>query len=89
MVLEHITKERPQQLFQIFHELWKQELLCDISLQTSDGPPQHAHKLVLAGSSPYFKAMFTMNMEEKSQTVISIHNISNKALGLLVRSLTP
>ena len=84
MVLEHITKERPQHLFQIFYELWRQEQLCDISLQTNDGPPQLAHRLILAGSSPYFKAMFTSNMEEKTQTVVNIHNISSKALSLLV-----
>ena len=84
MVLEHVTKERPQHLFKIFYDLWRQEQLCDISLQTNDGPPQLAHRLILAGSSPYFKAMFTSNMEEKTQTVVNIQNISSKALSLLV-----
>ena len=84
MVLEHITKELPRRLFDNFHALWKSEQLCDINLQTNDGPPQKAHRLILAASSPYFKAMFTMNMEEKSLKTITIQEISHKALELMV-----
>jgi len=43
---------------QTMQELRKEEVLCDVVLSV-DGSNFPAHKIVLAGSSPYLKAMFT------------------------------
>lgn len=86
MVLEHETEGRPQQLVDAFNALWREGHLCDVILQSVDGNCIRAHRLVLAASSIYFKLMFTVNMEEKLQEVITIKDVTSKALRLLVRS---
>ena len=40
-------------------ELFKQELLCDVSITSGDGVEIPAHRVVLAASSQYFKALLT------------------------------
>lgn len=34
-------------------------MLCDIKLETDDGTILYGHKVILASSSSYFRAMFT------------------------------
>ena len=57
--------------------------LCDVSLEV-EGRVFRAHRLVLAGSSPYFEAMFTGDMEESRAPSITLHNISPLALEILL-----
>ncbi len=54
--------------------LRKDDKLCDITIQVED---QHfrAHKIILAGSSPYFRAMFAGDLEESKQSTVVIHSI--------------
>lgn len=59
---------------QTMHELRKEEVLCDVVLCV-DGKRFSAHKIVLAGSSPYLKAMFTNGMLETDQDVVEIRDI--------------
>ena len=48
--------------------------LCDVILHT-DGQQFEAHRLVLAASSAYFRAMFGGKLEESRQKVVTIRNI--------------
>lgn len=57
--------------------------LCDVILRVGvDGI--HAHRVVLASTSPYFYAMFNDDMAEKVQREVVLHDIDAAALQLLV-----
>lgn len=58
-------------------------LLCDVFLRAGDVEVA-AHKNVLAASSPYFLAMFTGGMTEKTATVVEIGHVDGAALCALV-----
>ena len=51
-----------------FRELYENEQLFDITLSV-DGKEFQGHKSLLAASSDYFKAMFTISLAEKDQKV--------------------
>ncbi|KAL4217716.1 hypothetical protein ACF0H5_022457 [Mactra antiquata] len=59
---------------QTMHELRQDAVLCDVTLCV-EGRKFPAHKIVLAGSSPYLKAMFTNGMLETDQDVVEIRDI--------------
>lgn len=70
-------------------ELWRQRILCDINLivYSGDNTPLlsiPAHKLVLAASIPYFKAMFTTSMQECGQSEVSLRDVDPNSVKLLV-----
>uniref|UniRef100_A0A673K385 Kelch-like protein 28 n=1 Tax=Sinocyclocheilus rhinocerous TaxID=307959 RepID=A0A673K385_9TELE len=53
--------------------------LCDIVLRVGDAKI-HAHKVVLASISPYFKAMFTGNLSEKETSEVEFQCVDEAAL---------
>lgn len=63
--------------------LQKSQKLCDVTLVVG-GEKFPAHRVVLAGSSPYFMAMFTGDMEESRATTIALHNITPLALCAII-----
>ncbi|XP_066601268.1 kelch-like protein 18 isoform X2 [Prorops nasuta] len=70
--------------FPIFEEIRKQGKLCDVTLEV-DGQAFSAHRVVLAGSIPYFRGMFLSNMQESNQKEIILkEGIDALALGALV-----
>ena len=42
----------------------KDNILCDVTLESEDGELVRAHRVVLAANCPYFHAMFTTNLSE-------------------------
>ena len=62
--------------------------LCDVTLHTAEsgGEGIKAHKVVLAGSSLYFRGMFTRGMREETMSEVCIReaNISREALETLI-----
>ncbi|PVD31908.1 hypothetical protein C0Q70_07334 [Pomacea canaliculata] len=69
--------------FSVMHELRLQEQLCDIIISVS-GAKFHAHKVVLAGFSPYLRAMFTNGMMESGRDTVDIHGIEAETMDLLL-----
>lgn len=63
--------------------VFRDEVLCDIKLETDDGTIVYGHKVVLASTSPYFLAMFT-SFEESSKDHVVIRELDSSALKLLV-----
>lgn len=63
--------------------MFREEVLCDVKLQTDDGATLHGHRVVLAAASPYFRAMFT-NFEERNKDEIRIRELDSTALKLLM-----
>ncbi|RUS86948.1 hypothetical protein EGW08_005273 [Elysia chlorotica] len=64
------------------------DCLCDVTLHTSEsaGEGIRAHKVVLAGSSEYFRGMFTRGMREETMSEVCIRevNITKEVLCPLV-----
>ena len=56
--------------------MWETQELCDVTLCVK-GKEFRAHKVVLASSSPYFRAMFTCGLSESSQSSVNLDAISN------------
>ncbi|XP_013388458.2 kelch-like protein 17 [Lingula anatina] len=69
--------------FQTMDELRKKCELCDIVLLI-EKHEFHAHKIVLAGSSPYLRAMFTNGMLETEKNQVEIHGIDPAAMRILL-----
>ena len=63
--------------------LRQQNQLCDVVLKAAN-TEVHAHRVVLASSSPYFLAMFTSELSESRQGVVTLQEVDSEALKLLV-----
>lgn len=63
--------------------IFRNELLCDVKLETDDGTLVCGHKAVLASATPYFQAMFT-NFEESKKSHVILRELDSSALKLLV-----
>ncbi|XP_065651792.1 kelch-like protein 20 [Hydra vulgaris] len=68
---------------QLINALRKEQQLCDVILKVEKNE-FHVHKVVLAGTSPYLRAMFTNGMLESGQKVITIHGIKSKTMEMLI-----
>lgn len=60
--------------FQFLQELQRLRQLCDVVLETSSGSLISAHRVVLAASSLYFRAMFVDGLLESTQRQITVMN---------------
>ncbi|RUS88789.1 hypothetical protein EGW08_003419 [Elysia chlorotica] len=67
----------------IMHELRCSQQLCDIVLCVG-GAKFSAHKIVLAGCSPYLRAMFTNGMLESEREFVELHGIEPSTMDLLL-----
>lgn len=70
-------------------ELWRQRSLCDVNLivHNCDGKPVvsiPAHKLLLAATIPYFKAMFTSTMQESGRDEVILRDVDGDGLKLII-----
>ncbi|XP_062371989.1 kelch-like protein 33 [Sardina pilchardus] len=64
---------------QSIRDLWVEKAGCDIVLQ-ADERLFHAHRVVLAASSDYFRAMFTSGMRETRQWIVALHSLGDEEL---------
>lgn len=71
LILAQINKMRNGQHF------------CDVQLQVGK-ETFHAHRLVLAASSPYFAALFTGGMKESSKDIVQILGVEAGIFQLLL-----
>lgn len=74
-----LKRPHSEQLLQGLQLLRQDHELCDIVLRVGDSKI-HAHKVVLASISPYFKAMFTGNLSEKETSEVEFQCIDETAL---------
>nr|KAF6387188.1 kelch like family member 28 [Myotis myotis] len=82
-MLANLTHLHSEQLLQGLNLLRQHHELCDIILRVGD-VKIHAHKVVLASISPYFKAMFTGNLSEKENSEVEFQCIDETALQAIV-----
>lgn len=69
-------------LFEMY-QLWKDKELCDVSLSV-EGEVILAHRIVLAALSPYFRAMFCSQLNEKKKFQIVIQDLNSQAVKVIV-----
>ncbi|XP_046374616.1 kelch-like protein 12 [Haliotis rufescens] len=69
--------------FDVMQDLRRQQQLCDVILCV-DGAKFHAHKVVLAGCSPYLRAMFTNGMLETDSDCVQIHGVEPTTMEMLL-----
>lgn len=69
--------------FMEMKSLREAKMLCDVVLEV-EGERVHCHRVVLASLSAYFRAMFTGDMAESKQRVITINGVDAASLRCLV-----
>ncbi len=78
------TSDRhPKLLLEQINSLRRSSELCDVCLLVGDSKI-YAHKIILSAASPYFRAMFTGELAESKQDIITIKNIDDTAMEMLV-----
>ncbi|XP_053553825.1 kelch-like protein 28 isoform X1 [Bombina bombina] len=82
-MLANLTHLHSEHLLQGLNHLRQHQELCDIVLQVGD-VKIHAHKVVLASISPYFKAMFTGNLSEKENSQVEFQCVDEAALQAII-----
>ncbi|XP_060079210.1 kelch-like protein 28 [Ylistrum balloti] len=63
--------------------LYDDGLLTDVTLSV-DGHKLPAHRVVLAAASPYFKAMFTLDLNESRQDVVELFEVDFESVSQVV-----
>ena len=71
-------------IFKRFHEMKSNMELCDVSLKAAN-VTFSAHRLVLAGNSPYFRNLFlARNSETRDQEVVLPDNFRSETVRLML-----
>ena len=70
-------------VFKKFQSLRAQKLLCDVKIVV-EGREFLAHKFLLAASVPYFHSMFTHNLIESRQEIITLKDMDPDALETII-----
>ena len=76
-------KNLPNMGFPQMEDIRRQGKLCDVNLKVGDHVFA-AHRIVLAATIPYFRAMFTHDMVEAKQPDITMHSIDPSAMEALI-----
>ncbi|MBN3274052.1 KEAP1 protein, partial [Polyodon spathula] len=86
-VFSYTLENHTAQAFGIMNELRLGRLLCDVTLRVKYADLEAvdfvAHKIVLASSSPVFRAMFTNGLKECGMEVVSIEGVHPKVSAIL------
>ena len=78
-----VESSHPAHVLHGLSGLRKAGTFCDVTLCV-DGVEFPCHKIVLASFSPYFKAMFGVDMAESKQEKISINGVESSMIELLL-----
>lgn len=78
-----VQNDLAETLFPVFEEIKRMKKLCDVTLKVENRCFM-AHRIILAGTIPYFHAMFTHDMVESTQREITIKDIDPDALESLI-----
>lgn len=81
--LSHISEKHPKVTLSELNMLRRHRELCDVVLNVG-GRKIFAHRVILSACSPYFRAMFTGELEESRQTEVTIRDIDENAMELLI-----
>ena len=82
-VMKHVSERHPKQFLDTLQALRECQELCDVVINVGT-KTMYAHRVVLAACSPYFRAMFTREMAESRQMEITIQEVDELAMDLLI-----
>ncbi|XP_066497124.1 kelch-like protein 23 isoform X2 [Hoplias malabaricus] len=83
-VYEFCDDTHSSEMLYALQEFYTRGLFTDITLCCSAGQMFHCHKAVLSARSSYFKVMFTLDMRERSNGIISLLGVDGDILSILV-----
>ncbi|KAK7097908.1 kelch-like protein 8 [Littorina saxatilis] len=69
--------------FKVLHQLYESQEMCDVEICVGKKSFK-CHRVVLACASLYFRAMFKSEMAESRQDVVTIQDLDEDAMGMLV-----
>ena len=75
--------QHAQSVLAALENLRRREELCDVVLKVAEREIK-AHRVVLAAVSPYFNAMFTSDLVESKQEVVSLNDLDPFAVQMVV-----
>ncbi|KAM9850600.1 kelch-like protein 9 [Aulostomus maculatus] len=82
---EFISTEHGSVVLQGFDAFRANDTLCDVVLVPGDSEEKFpVHRIIMASSSNYFKAMFTGGMREKDMTEIKLHGVTQSGLKKII-----
>lgn len=81
--LSHTSEKHPRNTLTELNVLRRHRELCDVVLNVG-ARKIFAHRAILAACSPYFRAMFTGELAESRQTEVTIRDIDEVAMELLI-----
>ena len=58
-------------------ELWHKGLLTDVNIAVDSGKLFRAHRVVLAGGSEFFRALFTSGCRDSARETVTVHEIGD------------
>ena len=77
------NKEHFKRAFCVLSNMRQQNMLADVSVVAGNREIR-AHRAILASASPYFYAMFTGDLSESRQEVVTLKEVDPNALELLI-----
>lgn len=81
--LAYTSDKHPRHTLEAINVLRKHRELCDVVLIVGQ-KKIFAHRVILSACSPYFRAMFTGELAESRQTEVTIRDIDETAMELLI-----
>lgn len=81
--LAYTSDKHPRHTLEAINVLRKHRELCDVVLIVGS-KKIFAHRVILSACSPYFHAMFTGELAESRQTEVTIRDIDETAMELLI-----
>ncbi|XP_045192713.1 kelch-like protein diablo [Mercenaria mercenaria] len=81
--LAYTSDKHPKHTLEAINVLRKHRELCDVVLIVGQRKI-FAHRVILSACSPYFHAMFTGELAESRQTEVTIRDIDENAMELLI-----
>jgi len=77
------SDKHPKTTFNELNLIRKRQELCDVVLNVGNRKI-YAHKIILSACSPYFRAMFTGELRERDQTEVTIRDIDETAMEIVI-----
>ncbi|KHJ45330.1 BTB/POZ domain protein [Trichuris suis] len=81
--MRFFSEKHPLSVLENMYNMRKQRELCDVVILVGT-KRIYAHRVVLGACSPYFRAMFTTEMAESRQTEVTIKDVDENALEMLI-----